>query len=763
MTARLHYESILTQARGSAGDDGSGAIHAIELGITYKRDPDMGVTEGVWYSRPDNPCYRPVEALITRLERAEAALVTASGTACMAMIFQALTSGDHVLIPHCAYSELHFLATDMANYWGIRFEVYPTGDVQALHALLRPGQTKIVWVEAPSNPELIVPDIAAAAQASHSVGARLVVDATLMPPPYFQPLSLGADLVIHSASKFLNGHSDVVAGTIATGKIDDFWEHLCRMRYRSGAVLGPFETWLLLRGMRTLHLRLERGAANAQAVADFLRRHDRVRSVCYPGLIEHPTHELAKRQMRSFGAMVSFHVDGGDTEAAAVWARTKVFKNATSLGAVDSLIEHRFRTDGYATTPVPPSLLRLSVGLEDVDDLIDDLDRALSRRGARQRGPGSQTKMAQGLGWVSALHGSVVIPLYLGADPPSVEGRKENSAEGVSAGNPTIGQPEALLADLEGAASAMLFTSRRSAVAAVFQTLSVESHVVIQDSVDDEVRDVIRLVSAARLIEVDWVEAGNPDSVSAAVRPNRTRLVWLESLSTPMMIVTDIEAAARVAHAAGALCVVDNTVATPLLIQPLSLGADLIVHGVSMQLNGHGDTHGGVLAAGEVTPHWEQLAGIRDSTGCALAAFESWLLMRSLRTLGVRAARANANAAAIAEHLTRHAAVSEVLYPGLPNSRTHTLARRQMTGGYGSVLSVRLREGEATAQRAMASFRVFRRSRSVGSLESLAVYATSACAGLPHVPTGLIRLSVGVEYIDDLIADLDQALSASEP
>ena len=333
-----HTDTLLAQALGWLEPMSGGVVPAIEMATTYKRNSAFARDEGIWYSRPENPTYWQVEALLARLEGAEAALVTGSGTASMAMVVEALKTGDHVLLPQVGYGGLHFMATDMANHWGIVFESYPAGDLDAMRAMIRPGQTKILWVEAPSNPELIVPDIAACACIAHEAGARLVVDATFMPPPLFQPLKLGADIVLHSATKYLNGHSDVVAGTIATARADDWWRHVEHMRFRSGAVLGPFETWLLLRGMRTLHLRMETAQASAMAVARFLEGHGRVRRVLYPGLESHPSHALARRQMDGFGAMIAFEIGGGVEDAAAVCGATKLINNATSLGGPDTLI-----------------------------------------------------------------------------------------------------------------------------------------------------------------------------------------------------------------------------------------------------------------------------------------------------------------------------------------------------------------------------------------------------------------------------------------
>ena len=752
-----HSDTLLAQALGWLEPMSGGVVPAIEMATTYKRDPAYGRDEGIWYSRPENPTYWQVEALFARLEGAEAALVTGSGTASMAMVVEALKTGDHVLLPQVGYGGLHFMATDMANHWGIVFESYPAGDLDAMRAMIRPGQTKILWVEAPSNPELIVPDIAACAAIAHDAGARLVVDATFMPPPLFQPLKLGADIVLHSATKYLNGHSDVVAGTIATARVDDWWRHVEHMRFRSGAVLGPFETWLLLRGMRTLHLRMERAQASAMAVARYLEGHGRVRRVLYPGLESHPSHALARRQMDGFGAMIAFEIDGGAEEAAAVWAGTKLIKNATSLGGPETLIEHRHVSDGY-DSPVPPAMLRLSIGLEDAADLCDDLDRAMGGPGSN-RGHGTGTKLAQGLGWESRPHAGVVLPLHLAStyatDPaaygkPYAYGRDQN---------PTGEQPEAVIAELEGAAEAKLFGSGMAAAAAVFQALANGDRVAIQDSLYWGVRGMVKTLPAAWGIAADWFPTGDLDALRAAIRPGETRVVWLESPANPGMAITDLAAACAVAREAGAISVVDNTFATPLLTRPLDLGADFVMHSATKYLNGHSDIIAGVLACREASPFWQRMAAIRHQAGAILGPLEAWLLMRGLRTLDLRVARACRSAMAIARHLEGHAGIDAVLYPGLASFPGHAVAARQMTGGFGGMLSIRVKGGEAAARRVWSRFRVFKIATSLGGVESLVEHRATVEGPDSPVPVDLLRLSVGIEHVGDLIADLDQALA----
>jgi cystathionine gamma-synthase len=263
-------------------------------------------------------------------------------------------------------------------HWGLEVDFVANGDLDGLKAAVRPGQTRLVWVESPCNPMWAIADIAASGEIAHHAGARLVVDSTASTPVLTRPLELGADLVMHSATKYLNGHSDVLAGALVTARKDETWKRITALRHDAGAVLGPFEAWLLLRGMRTLYLRVRASSAAALTIAEHFEGHPGVERVLYPGLASHSGHEVAARQMiGGFGGMMSIQVKGDAEAALAVSGACRVFKRATSLGGVESLIEHRAGIEP-ADSPVPANLLRISVGIEDVGDLIADLERGLT-------------------------------------------------------------------------------------------------------------------------------------------------------------------------------------------------------------------------------------------------------------------------------------------------------------------------------------------------------------------------------------------------
>ena len=370
-------ETLAAQALGHIDATTGAIIPLIYPSTTFERDADLGYSKGRCYSRTDNPTYDAAADTLTALEGGAKTLLFASGMAAATAVFQALEPGNHVVVPKVMYWALRSWLLNFATRWGLRIELVDTSDLTAVKAALKAGETKLVWLESPANPLWSVSDIAAIAELAHKAGARLAVDSTIATPVLTRPL--GADIVMHSATKYLNGHSDVVAGTLTTAVEDDFWARIKSVLSLNGGVIGPFEAWLLQRGLRTLFPRVLWQSASALALAQQLEAHPQVEAVLYPGLPSFPSHDLAKRQMSGgFGGMLSVRVKGGRDAAIAVAANVKLWKRATSLGGVESLIEHRASIEG-PTSPVPDNLLRLSVGLEAGSDLFADLDQSLRR------------------------------------------------------------------------------------------------------------------------------------------------------------------------------------------------------------------------------------------------------------------------------------------------------------------------------------------------------------------------------------------------
>ncbi len=375
---KLKPATIAAQALGWVDGPTRALILPLYSSTTFERGPDNRYPGGRAYGRDDNPTYDQAEAVLAALEGGAHCLLFASGMAAAVAAFQALDPGDHVVAPRAMYHGLRKWLRDFALRWGLEVEFVATEESEALRGALRPGRTKLVWIETPANPTWEITDIAAAAGAAHDAGARLAVDSTVATPVLTRPLELGADLVMHAASKYLNGHSDVLAGALVCAREDEYWQRIRALRQTAGAVLGGFDAWLLLRGMRTLYLRVGAACRAARALAEHFQGHPKVVQVLYPGLPDHPGHAIAARQMGGrFGGMVSLRVAGGEAAALGVAARVKVFKRATSLGGTESLIEHRASIEGEGA-PVPPDLLRLSLGLEDADDLVADLEQALA-------------------------------------------------------------------------------------------------------------------------------------------------------------------------------------------------------------------------------------------------------------------------------------------------------------------------------------------------------------------------------------------------
>ena len=329
------------------------------------------------YGRTRNPTDEQAVRLLAELDGGAEALLFGSGMAAVTALFETLETGQHVVAPRVMYHGAQDWLRRISAKRGIGLDLFDQADPAALASVLRPGETAIVWVETPVNPTWDVIDIAAAAEAAHGAGAILAVDSTVAPPVTTRPLALGADIVFHSATKYLNGHSDVSAGVLVTKAADPRWEEIRLVRSLMGGILGSFESWLLLRGLRTLHPRYTLASENALAIARHFEDHPKVEAVLYPGLESHPGHAVAKAQMTGgFGGMLSLLVAGGAAEAKAVATGTRLFLPATSLGGVESLIEHRATVEGPHSV-VPRNLLRLSAGIEDPDDLIADLEQAL--------------------------------------------------------------------------------------------------------------------------------------------------------------------------------------------------------------------------------------------------------------------------------------------------------------------------------------------------------------------------------------------------
>jgi cystathionine gamma-synthase len=378
-------ESIAAQALGWVDDATRAIAPPIHTSTTFIRDADNQYRSGRIYARDHNPTFDQVEAVLTALEGGHASLLFASGMAAATAVFLSLAPGDHVLAPKVMYWSLRNWLMTFATQWGLRVDFIDMTDIDAVRQALQPGRTRFVWLETPANPLWSIADIESVCELAHAAGASVAVDSTAATPVLTRPLDLGADLVMHSATKYLNGHSDVIAGTLTTREDSAQWQRVKALRAQLGGVLGPFEAWLLTRGMRTLFPRVRTACASAQKIAEHFTGHPRILEVLYPGLPSCPGHDVAAKQMRGgFGGMLSLRVragaDGtvsGEAAAIATAAHVELWKRATSLGGVESLLEHRASIEG-AGTPVPADLLRLSVGIEDTGDLIADLENALA-------------------------------------------------------------------------------------------------------------------------------------------------------------------------------------------------------------------------------------------------------------------------------------------------------------------------------------------------------------------------------------------------
>jgi cystathionine gamma-synthase len=369
--------TLAAQAPGAHDPVTKGIIPPIHMSATYLRDADNRYPAGYVYGRTDNVTVQQTELLIAALEGADEALLFGSGMAAATSVFLALDKPTHIIASQVMYWGFRSWLRDIDRY-GHRVTFVETSDLDAVRAALIPGETGLLWIETPSNPLWTISDIAALSEIAHGAGAVLCVDSTVATPVFTRPLALGADIVMHSATKYLNGHSDIVAGSLATARDSPLWSRIRKLRVQLGNALSSFDAWLLTRGLRTLDIRVRRQAATATALAERLVGHPALSQVLYAGLKTHPGYETALRQMRGgFGGMLSIRLKNGEAAAIATAARVTLWKRATSFGGIESLIEHRASIEGHGS-PCPGDLLRLSVGLEDSDELYSDLACALA-------------------------------------------------------------------------------------------------------------------------------------------------------------------------------------------------------------------------------------------------------------------------------------------------------------------------------------------------------------------------------------------------
>ncbi|KJK57107.1 cystathionine gamma-synthase [Saccharothrix sp. ST-888] len=374
------FETLAIHAGQEADPQTGAVVTPIYQVSTYKQDGVGGLRGGYEYSRSANPTRTALEECLAALEGGSRGLAFASGLAAEDTLLRTvLQPGDHIVIPNDAYGGTFRLFAKVLTRWGVEFDVANMQDLATVRAALRPN-TKAVWVETPSNPLLGIADLTGLAEIAHGAGALLVVDNTFASPYLQQPIALGADVVVHSTTKYMGGHSDVVGGALVAADAE-LGEQLAYHQNAMGAVSGPFDAWLVMRGIKTLGVRMDRHSSNAEKIVELLSRHPKVSQVLYPGLAEHPGHDIAAKQMKAFGGMVSFRVVGGEEAAVEVCNRARLFTLGESLGGVESLIEHPGRMTHASVAgsalEVPADLVRVSVGIESIDDLLADLEQAL--------------------------------------------------------------------------------------------------------------------------------------------------------------------------------------------------------------------------------------------------------------------------------------------------------------------------------------------------------------------------------------------------
>ena len=376
MTQKPKFETIAIKSTENKFSDSTPVSTPIYLSSTYKRNSDGSYTNDFVYSRANNPNRAIVEESIAILENGKQAFAFSSGMAAISAVFQSLKTGDHILLPDDIYYAVKRLMEEVLKRWNLSYDLVDMSNIEAVEKAVKPN-TALIWVESPSNPQLKLSDIVAIAEIAHKNKALCTVDNTWLTPVFQNPLELGADIVVHSTTKYFGGHSDVIGGCVVMNDAK-IAEKIKNIQILSGAVPAPFDCWLIARGIQTLKLRVKQQSKNALKLAKYLENHPKIEKVLYPGLESHPQHLLAKKQQKKgFGAMLSVLIKGNETETTSIASKLVYFTLATSLGGVESLVEHRKSVEGV-DSPTPYNLLRISVGIEHIDDLIEDWENALS-------------------------------------------------------------------------------------------------------------------------------------------------------------------------------------------------------------------------------------------------------------------------------------------------------------------------------------------------------------------------------------------------
>lgn len=371
----MHFETLAIQSTLAHDQNAAAVVPPMVLSTTFERAADGSHPQGYVYSRAENPNRQQLEQSLAALESGAAALSFSSGMAAIAAVFQSLGTGQHIILPVDAYYSSILLADEVYQSWGLSYTCVDMSSAENVRLALQLN-TSLIWIESPSNPQLGIAPIAQIAALGRQIGALVVVDNTYATSVWQQPLSLGAHISMHSSSKYLGGHSDVLGGALIFQEKNEYYQKIKNIQKLGGAVPSPFDCWLLLRGIKTLSVRVKAQTESAQKIAAFLQKHPNVEKVYYPGLESHKNHNFAAEQMSGYGAMLSFNLKGTEAHALAFTGKVQLFTAATSLGGVESLIEHRRSVEG-AKSISPPNLLRLSIGLEHADDLIHDLDQGL--------------------------------------------------------------------------------------------------------------------------------------------------------------------------------------------------------------------------------------------------------------------------------------------------------------------------------------------------------------------------------------------------
>ncbi|CRK95291.1 CLUMA_CG008646, isoform A [Clunio marinus] len=719
---------------------------------------EPGVQNGYHYSRFGNPIRSNLDNSLASLDNAKHALTFSSGVGMTTAIIATLDKGDGIISTHDLYTGTNNLFKEFGRKMDLNVKFIDLTDLKMLESSLK-DDTKIVWVESPTNPLMTILDIKSIAKIVHSKSKAILICDNTLSTSYFQrPLELGVDVVTYSLSKYYNGHSDIIMGALTTND-DKLFEKLKHSQTSTGVVPSPFDCYMVLRSLKTLSLRMEKHSENSYLIAKFLSTHPKIEKVFHPSLETHERHQLGCKQSYGHSGVFSFLIKGSLEESKKFLKALKLIYVTGSLGGTESvasipllmMVSNKFEKD-HVAKGLTDNLIRLSVGLEDLGYRKQNSDFATKSVHA-----GHKAEEWKGRPVVTPL---VTSTTYQHTTPEEHSGYQYSRYK-----NPTRDVLESCLASLDNAKYGLSFTCGVGVVSAVIATLQSGDEIASMPNMYGGTIRLFKDLAAKMGIETKYIDFSDMKILKSSLT-SKTKLVWIETPTNPLLSIVDIKSIADVVHShSKAIFIVDNTFLTPYFQRPLELGADVAMYSLSKFYNGHSDvTMGGITTNDE--KFYNTLKYFQVSTGVVPSPFDCFMANRSIKTLSLRMEKHSENSYAIAKFLESHPKIEKVFHPSLKSHVGHDIALKQ-SYGHSGIMAFYMKGTVDDLDQFTKALKVIMIAESLGGLETtVAIPWLMSHSDMPEanrlavgVTPTLVRLNVGVEDIEDLIADLDQALS----